>query len=176
MHPRVRDTLRIAVLGNAPFVLKLGPVPAGPALAKPEGFESEITVTSAKSLVNAIRHPNRIRTPTTRPKGHLSFGYLVLNSHRMITETDTSHLVFYGASVPRRKPTKGSPIDGIPQTTLPDETVVAIVRTSERLEGTVKNLAHFSDSLISPPSGAATPPAESRPDSASSPTRSRPRT
>lgn len=42
--------------------------------------------------------------------------------------------------------------------------------------GTVKNLAHFSDSLISPPSGAATPPAESRPDSASSPTRSRPRT
>lgn len=43
-------------------------------------------------------------------------------------------------------------------------------------EGTVKNLAHFSDSLISPPSGAATPPAESRPDSASSPTRSRPRT
>lgn len=45
-----------------------------------------------------------------------------------------------------------------------------------QLEGTVKNLAHFSDSLISPPSGAATPPAESRPDSASSPTRSRPRT
>ncbi|WP_417133837.1 hypothetical protein [Rubneribacter badeniensis] len=43
-------------------------------------------------------------------------------------------------------------------------------------QGTVKNLAHFSDSLISPPSGAATPPAESRPDSASSPTRSRPRT
>ena len=44
------------------------------------------------------------------------------------------------------------------------------------VDGTVKNLAHFSDSLISPPSGAATPPAESRPDSASSPTRSRPRT
>ena len=50
-------------------------------------------------------------------------------------------------------------------------------RTFENvLDGTVKNLAHFSDSLISPPSGAATPPAESRPDSASSPTRSRPRT
>ena len=50
--------------------------------------------------------------------------------------------------------------------------------STRRIEdvGTVKNLAHFSDSLISPPSGAATPPAESRPDSASSPTRSRPRT
>ena len=47
---------------------------------------------------------------------------------------------------------------------------------TDRKNGTVKNLAHFSDSLISPPSGAATPPAESRPDSASSPTRSRPRT
>ena len=47
---------------------------------------------------------------------------------------------------------------------------------TEEQKGTVKNLAHFSDSLISPPSGAATPPAESRPDSASSPTRSRPRT
>ena len=47
---------------------------------------------------------------------------------------------------------------------------------SKSYPGTVKNLAHFSDSLISPPSGAATPPAESRPDSASSPTRSRPRT
>ena len=49
-------------------------------------------------------------------------------------------------------------------------------RFSSPFTGTVKNLAHFSDSLISPPSGAATPPAESRPDSASSPTRSRPRT
>lgn len=49
-------------------------------------------------------------------------------------------------------------------------------RSDEPEGGTVKNLAHFSDSLISPPSGAATPPAESRPDSASSPTRSRPRT
>ena len=48
--------------------------------------------------------------------------------------------------------------------------------STDYMMGTVKNLAHFSDSLISPPSGAATPPAESRPDSASSPTRSRPRT
>ena len=55
--------------------------------------------------------------------------------------------------------------------------MVAYWRKANHIHGgTVKNLAHFSDSLISPPSGAATPPAESRPDSASSPTRSRPRT
>ena len=54
--------------------------------------------------------------------------------------------------------------------------VVAVEKKVRRRDGTVKNLAHFSGSLISPPSGAATPPAESRPDSASSPTRSRPRT
>lgn len=56
------------------------------------------------------------------------------------------------------------------------EDVSEILWGSSVSAGTVKNLAHFSDSLISPPSGAATPPAESRPDSASSPTRSRPRT
>lgn len=73
-----------------------------------------------------------------------------------------------------------APPQNISQKTWVEETervwVVDKEAWTESVPGTVKNLAHFSDSLISPPSGAATPPAESRPDSASSPTRSRPRT
>ena len=52
---------------------------------------------------------------------------------------------FSRTSVPRRNTDERRPMDGIPQTTLPEEAEAAIVRASERLEGTASLLAMLED-------------------------------
>ena len=66
-------------------------------------------------------------------------------SHSVTTEVDASLFCCRGRRFLSERLTKGSPMDGIPQTTLPDQATAAIVRTTERLQGAASLLAMLED-------------------------------
>lgn len=64
----------------------------------------------------------------------------------MTTEVDASLFFSKGLAVSSvEAPSERKPMDGIPQTTLPEEIATAIVQSSEKLEGAASILAMLED-------------------------------
>ena len=67
-------------------------------------------------------------------------------SHSVTTEVDASLFVSKGLAVSSvEPPSERKPMDGVPQTTLPEEIAAAIVQSSEKLEGAASILAMLED-------------------------------